>query len=153
VELRIQILEVKLAKVAFGFRSSTDGQYKNFLYVRFRALVRRTGKWCDVRRFRAFPCRPFRADGLEAGNHHSKDSSSCDIFLRLKPECRYSRRVRSGAGTEGRRKPESETSESGRLWARGWRSHARFRGRGEGVSVRRVGAGQDLRVPTGKLKY
>jgi hypothetical protein len=56
---------------------------------------------------------------MEAGNHHSKVSSNCEIILKLMPKCRYSRRVRGGAGTEGPRKPESETSESVSLCAAG----------------------------------
>jgi hypothetical protein len=78
--------------------------------------------------------KPFRADGVEDGNHHSKVSSSCEIFLKLKPKCRYSRRVLSGAGTEGRRKPESETSESVSLCAAGRHPDHGRRGRAEGVS-------------------
>jgi hypothetical protein len=46
---------------------------------------------------RTFLCWPISADGLEAGNHHSKVSSSCEIILKLKLKCRYSRRVRGGA--------------------------------------------------------
>jgi hypothetical protein len=73
-------------------------------------------------------------DGMEAGNHHSKVSSSCEIILKLKPKCRYSRRVPSGAGTEGRRKPESETSEGVSLCATGRHPDRGRRGRAERVS-------------------
>ena len=63
-----------------------------------------------------------------------KVSSSCEIILKLKPKCRYCRRVRGGTCTEGRRKPESETSGSGSLCAAGQHPNHCHRGRAEGVS-------------------
>jgi hypothetical protein len=63
--------------------------------------------------------------------------------------------VHGGAGPEGWRKPESKTSESVSLWARGRRSHARFRGREAEVSgaPRRGRAGsQGADRKTEKLK-
>ena len=63
-----------------------------------------------------------------------KVSSSCEIILKLKPKCRYSLRVHGGAGPEGRRKPESETSESVSLCAAERHSDHSRRGRAEGMS-------------------
>ena len=97
----------------------------------FRALRLCVGK---NEGHRMFLCWPIRVDGVEDGNHHSKVSSSCEIILKLKPKCRYCRRVRGGTCTEGRRKPESETSGSGSLCAAGQHPNHGHRGRAEGVS-------------------
>jgi hypothetical protein len=92
-------------------------------------------------------------DGMEAGNHHSKVSSSCEIILKLMPKCRYSRRVWGWVGTEGRRKPESEMSESVSLCATGRHPDHGHRGRTEG-DVGRAASGQIFTVTerAGKLK-
>jgi hypothetical protein len=107
VELRIQILEVKLAKVALvdsgpplnaNIRNSFMSAFGSALDVHPPlAFVAVQASGLTFSGFRAFLCPPFWADGVEDGNHHSKVSSGCEIILKLKPKCRYSRRVRSGA--------------------------------------------------------